>query len=97
MSGGDAERGHGAVEDDHWVTLRFSSAGNGSRGICQPGVFDLHLRSGEELTDQLVHHHQLQTAGADWSGTTPALRLVLLDLMRTESYVDPCAWSDHRS
>jgi hypothetical protein len=38
----------------------------------------------------------LRMTGADWTGLTPALRLVLLDLLHTESYVDLRAWTDHR-
>lgn len=39
----------------------------------------------------------LQTTGADWTGLTSALRLTLLDLMRTESYVDLRALPGQRS
>ncbi|MET7488527.1 hypothetical protein [Streptomyces sp. NPDC005538] len=37
----------------------------------------------------------LRMTGADWTGAVPALRLVLLDLLRTESYVDLRALVDH--
>ncbi|MFJ9566881.1 hypothetical protein ACIRQQ_43460 [Streptomyces fuscichromogenes] len=39
----------------------------------------------------------LRMTGADWTGAVPALRLVLLDLLRTESYVDLRALVDHRN
>lgn len=37
----------------------------------------------------------LRMTGADWTALVPALRLVLLDLLRTESYVDLHALVDH--
>ena len=57
---------------DHLAALFFSPADVGSRGTYTPGRFDLHLRGGQDVADQLVHHHEAQhvllTATTAWGG-----------------------------
>ncbi len=68
------------------------------------GVIGVWLAVAEEVGIELITQQvaelpgiDLRMTGGDWTGVVPTLRLALLDLLRTESYVDLRARSDHRS
>jgi hypothetical protein len=65
------------------------------------GVSGVWLAVADEVSVQLVTRQvadlpgiDLHTTGADWSDLMPMIRRVLLDLLRTESYVDLRAFAD---
>lgn len=70
MSGESDGADRGTAESDHLAALLFTPDADGSRGSYTPGTFDLHLDGGEDLADQLVHHHEVQhvalTATTAW-------------------------------
>ncbi|HET9899227.1 MAG TPA: hypothetical protein VFQ44_30245 [Streptosporangiaceae bacterium] len=68
-----------------------------------PGQLGAWLALADEVGVQLITQEvaelpgvDLRMTGADWTGATEALRLVLLDLQRTESHLDLRALSDYR-
>jgi len=90
----------------HGVYLDLDLATSGACAVAfkVPGHAGAWLAVADDVGVQLITQQvadlpgaDLQMTGADWTQATPALRLVLLDLLRTESHLDLRAWSDQRA